>query len=129
MSSPFSLRSAAICTPLGIRFNGESITLLTADETSIPISAIVEIQDAPEPLDGPVDLTGTFRIPAAAVTRWVTPHGLVKTATIRALEWHVYEHSPDRDGWIWFNIRRQFDQSNHTNIYDMNDQQAEWHEA
>lgn len=126
MSSPFANRSAAVCTPLGIRFNGESVLLLAEDAETIPIKAIVDIQDSPEPFDGPVDLVGTFRIPTAAVTRWITPHGFIKTATIRTLEWHVYEKSPDREGWTWFSIRRQLNQSDHTNMFDMNDQQATW---
>lgn len=126
MSNPFSLRSAAIGAPLGIRHNGETITLTFADATTKRVVAIVDISDPEQVLDGPVEVNGKISIKTADVARFVTPNGVAMSATIRDQEWHLYGQAPDQFGMTTINIRRKFDESIHSNIYDISDRQATW---
>lgn len=128
MSSPFTQRAAQIGAPLGIRFNGESITVTFDDASTLPIKAIVEIDEAPAPMDGPVDVTGMIRVLTTVVTKKLAPRGTVMSAAIRGFDWHVFHTGEDQGGLTPFQIRRKFNEADRPNMYDMNDQQAVWHE-
>lgn len=129
MSNPFALRSAAVGTPLGMRLNGETITLKFDDDSTKRITAIVDISESQQVLDGLIEVNGRISLKTTDVTKHVTPNGVAVSATIRGQEWHLYGQAPDQFGLTMINIRRKFDESVHSNIYDMNDQQAVWHEA
>jgi hypothetical protein len=129
MTSPFATRLAAIGAPLGIRHNGESITLSNADDQTAIVKAIAEIDDVTDSSEGFIVVTGRLLIETAVVSRKLTPLGTILKAVVRGEEWHVYEQSGDREGFVRINIRRKIDEAQHTNIYDINGEQAVWHEV
>ena len=127
MSSPFATRMAAIGAPLGIRHNSEPVTIRSVNDVELTLKAIVELDDMNSAAEGFIVVTGRLLIETAIVLRKVIAIGTVIHAVARGEQWHVYDQSGDRDGWTHFNLRRKVSQSSHTNIYDLDDNQAVWH--
>jgi len=125
MTSQFTKRAGKTGAPLGIRFNGESITLRTASD-SVSVKAIVDIPETTSQQEGPVEVFGRFSVLTTIYASKVAPLGLIATATIKGLSWHVYERGSDEAGLTTFQIRRTFTEAEYSNTFDINDQQATW---
>lgn len=127
MTNPFASRLAAIGAPLGTRFNGEPVTVKTDTGTAIRnVKFIVDIDETTSVSEGFVIVTGRITCETKDVARFITPRGTVKTATTRGFDWHIYEQGSDEFGLTAFNIRRKMGESEYSNLYDINDQQAVW---
>ena len=127
MTNPFTSRLSAIGAPLGVRLNGELVTVTTDTGTSIRnVKFIVDIDETTSVAEGFVTVTGRITCETKDVTRFMTPRGTVKTATARGYEWHIYEQGSDEFGMTTFNVRRKMSESEYSNLYDINDQQAKW---
>jgi hypothetical protein len=127
MTNPFASRLAAIGAPLGTRFNGEPVTVTTDTGTAIRnVKFIVDIDETTSVSEGFVIVTGRITCETKNVARFITPRGTVKTATTRGFDWHIYEQGSDEFGLTTFNIRRKMGESEYSNLYDINDQQAVW---
>jgi len=129
MSNPFASRLASIGAPLGIRHNGESITLTFDDDSTAVVTAIVDIKEQQQVNDGESQVEGNISIRTADVADIITPQGVPLRATVREQIWHVYGRGPDQFGMTTFLIRRVFAEADHTNMYDISDTQAVWHQA
>lgn len=125
MPSPFATRAGKTGATLGIRLNGEPVTLSTETD-SVALQAIVDIPETTSQANGPVEIFGRLSILTTQYTRKVAPLGLITSATIRGQDWHVYERGPEEAGLTTFQIRRTFEETEYTNEFDINDQQARW---
>lgn len=129
MSSAFSRRAAAIGTPLGIRHNGESVVLYGDDGLTVTMLAIVDLDQATATASGLVDVDGRISLKTSELSKKFDPVGLVRLAVIRGQEFDLYVANPDAFGLTVFNVRRKQDEEDRTNIYDIDGEQATWHEA
>jgi len=129
VDNPFALRSAAVGAPLGKRHNSEPITVTFDDDSTLRGRAVVDIDDPQPSLDGVVVVEGRMSVLVSDVARYFTPRGIVQKVLAREENWHVYGRGPNQFGMQVFLIRRTFREADHTNIYDINDNQAVWHQA
>jgi hypothetical protein len=125
MSSSFSTRAKQVGSRLSLRHNGESITLRSESGTA-PVKAVVEIDPAGNRESGSVLVYGQFRILEAVYIKKAVPLGLITTVTINGQDWDVFERLDAQEGLIPFNIRRRFEESEYTNLYDLSGNQAKW---
>ena len=76
--------------------------------------------------DEPAEYTGQIRYPAAEKAKLGLEETPVLTATIRDETWHIVDVGTDSYGYLPIGIRRDSAQNKHTNMHDLNDQQAQW---
>lgn len=125
MTSSFSTRAKKVGAQLSMRHNGQKITLRTSSG-SVVIRAVVEIPEAGTRESGSIIVSGSFRILTTDYVRKVEPLGLVIKATINNQDWDIYERLDAEQGLTPFNIRRRFEESDYTNLYDISGNQAQW---
>jgi hypothetical protein len=105
---------------------GEQITLHgESDET---VNVMVRLDDAVRDNDGdePAVYTGQLRFPVSETAKLQLDSNPVLTATIRGETWHIVDVGPESYGFIPIGIRRDAQANKHTNIFDLNEQQATW---
>lgn len=97
-----------------------AITLLNAEPTTVNALIRLDPIDVDPNGDEPAEITGTIWVSAAdAVTVRTTPK-----ATIEDHTFHVNGDGTAVDGLVPFTIVRDTDAGSHTNMFDLNEDQA-----
>ena len=106
---------------------GEEITLHTAGGDEV-VTVLVSLEDTIRDNHGdePAEFTGQLRYPAAEKSKLGLEDVRVTTATIRGETWHIVDVGPENYGYMRVGIRRQAAENVHTNMHDLDDEQARW---
>jgi hypothetical protein len=107
---------------------GEDVVLHVIGGDDETVKALVTLN---EPIrdhagDEPAEYTGHMRYPAAEKSKLGLEDTPVLTATIRGETWHIVDVGTDSYGYLPIGIRRRAAQNKHTNMHDLDDEQAQW---
>lgn len=105
------------------QFGAAEDVVLQADSGNIAAIGLVAAIDRIEVDDQPADLETTIRVPQSQVAVDVST---IQSATLRGNEWHVVAAEPTEQGLVLFSLRRKHIEAGHSNIFDLNDEQAGW---
>jgi hypothetical protein len=89
----------------------------------------VDIEQIPSGGEAFTDVDGRLTLKTADLVSRAGEFTVLTKVRIREQVYDVYAQAPDHAGLTVFNIRRKFEEQEHTNIYDINGEQAVWHEA
>ena len=89
---------------------------------------MVRLDDSVRDNDGdePAVYTGQLRFPVSETAKLQLDSYPVLTATIRGETWHIVDVGTESYGFLPIGIRRDPKANKHTNIFDLNDEQATW---
>ena len=126
MVSRFETRFVSQGLPLLERQFSQSADFFQTDDTDeITIACFIDLGDVSQGT-GFSDLEGRVTVRTADMLARVSSFGSLSGVRIGEEEFHVYAHSTSEFGVTVFNIRRKASEQDHTNMFDMNDQQAVW---
>ena len=105
---------------------GEQITLHGDEDQTVNV--MVRLDEAVRDSEGdePAVCTGQLRFPVSEKTKLQLDSNPVLTATIRGETWHIVDVGTESYGFMPIGIRRDAQANKHTNIFDLNDEQATW---
>jgi hypothetical protein len=115
--------------PAAERAFGVAVDFIFADDSELRLTAMVSIDDIPSGDENYVSVEGTITIRTELLTANLGEADVLTKARVRDEIYHVYAQSPSHAGLTVLNIRRKASEQKQTNMYDINDQQAVWHQA
>jgi len=106
---------------------GENITLHASGGDQV-VSAMFSIDPFSIGIEdsGPVGQTATLKISTADVEHLDLYGTPTLTVTARGKVWHIVTAETDRIAYVQCGLRMKQDELTHTNIMDLNDEQAQW---
>ena len=127
MTSRFERRFKAQALPLLEREFNQPIKLIDTGDSEVSFQCFLDLDDATTE-EGFSDIQGTLSIRTSAVLAKIDAADLGKwnRARIRGQIFDVYAVLPDQFGSTVFSVRRKHDEQKHTNIFDINGEQAVW---
>lgn len=129
MASRFESTYQARVLPAAFRAFGHDIDLISADDsTEYRLTAMVDMDEIPSG-EGFSDVQGRITVKTADLFRYVETVGPVTKARVKGKIFDVYGEALEHCGLTKLNVRRKYEEQQHTNIYDIDGEQAVWHEA
>ena len=101
---------------------GEEITLHGATDEVIAAAVKLDSLDVDSDGDEQPEQTGVFRVIPEDVPKVL----IAKKATIRGHLFHINGTGTKRKGLVPFSVIRNTDENTHTNLFDLNEEQADW---
>jgi len=115
--------------PAAERAFGIPVVFILEDDSELELTAMVDITEIPATDQGSTPVEGTLTIRTSLLTANLAETDVLTSVRVRDELYHVYSKSPPHAGLTVMNIRRKVSEQDHTNMYDLNDTQAVWHEA
>lgn len=128
MFSLFEQRFNARAVPQLEREFGAAAVFIFEDCSELPLTgAMVDVEQMPADDSGHVAIEGRLTIATTTLTSNLVDTEILTSVRVREQLFHIYGKSPPYCGLTVFNIRRKVIEQDHTNMYDINDNQAVWH--
>lgn len=128
MVSRFESSFQTRVVPVALRAFGLNVDLITADGSKeYRFTGMLNLEDLQEG-EGFSDLRGRLTIRTSDLLAKVESFAELQRVRINDEIFHVYGHKIAGAGLTVFNIRRKASEQQHSNIFDINDQQATWYE-
>jgi hypothetical protein len=104
---------------------GEQITL--GGTSFVTVTALIDIGSvvADSLSDEVPELTGFIRVKTEDAQKVID----AGTVIIRSQEFHINGNGTDEHGIVTFNVLRREHENQRTNLFDLNDEQAVWHDT
>lgn len=114
--------------PAAERAFGVTVYFIFEDGSEFQFTGLVDLNGVSGGDEVFTRVDGTLTIKTSALVAKVEDTDVLTSVRIREEVFHVFAKSPSICGFTVFNIRRKASEQDHTNMYDMNDQQAVWHD-
>ena len=126
MGSRFESRFQDIAVPKLFDQFGHSIDLISADDASeYKITAMVDLDEVPQG-EGFQQITGRLSAKTSDLARISDTFGSITKVRYKEQIFDVHGKATDHAGVTVLNIRRKSSEQGHTNIFDINGEQAVW---
>jgi hypothetical protein len=126
MASRFESTYQERVLPAAFRAFGQSVDLISADDASeYRITAMVELDEVPQG-DGFQQITGRLSAKTSDLARISDTFGSITKVRFKEQIFDVYGKATDHAGITVLNISRKSSEQGHTNIFDINGEQAVW---
>jgi len=89
----------------------------------------VDIDQIPSGGEAFTDVDGRLTVKTADLASRSAEFTVLTKVRIRDQIYDVYAQAPDHAGLTVFNIRRKFEEQGQSNVYDIDGEQAVWHEV
>ncbi len=123
MVSRFESRFKKFAVPKLAREFDTEIVFVRDSGDELQFLGWVDIEELPSGGEGFVDVNGKVIVQTSKLIAEVEELGSLKQCRFRDELFDVYSHSPDQYGTTAFNIRRKFDEQQHSNLYDLHGKQ------
>ena len=114
--------------PAAERAFGVAVDFILADDSELRLDAMPEIDEIPPGDEKYTKVEGTVTIRTALLIANLAETDVLTRVRVRDQVYHVYAQSSSHAGLTVLNVRRKASEQKHTNMYDLNDQQATWYE-
>jgi len=101
-------------------------TIVLQLDGDIRLTAIVDVPPITDAAFGSTDVTGLLSLKTADLAAYSLVSYPVLTAIIRGQNWHLHSQVNDGFGVTTFALRSKFEGVKHSNIYDLDGNQASW---
>ena len=108
---------------------GVAVDFILSDDSELRLTATVDIEDVPLGDDRYQRMEGKITIRTSLLAENLGEGDVLTAVRVRDEVYHVYGKSSSHCGLTVLNIRRMASEQDHTNMYDLNDQQAVWHQG
>lgn len=126
MASRFESRFQDIAVPKLFDQFGQSVDLISADDASeYKITAMVDLDEVPQG-EGFQQITGKLSAKTSDLVRISDTFGSITKVRYKEQIFDVHGKATDHAGITILNIRRKSSEQGHTNIFDINGEQAVW---
>ncbi len=123
MVSRFEARFKQFAMPMLAReFNTEIVFVLDSG-SELQFLGYVDIEEIPSGGEGFVDVNGKVIVQTSKLVAELPDFSGLKQCRFRNELYDVYSHAPDQYGTTVFNIRRKFEEQQHSNLYDLHGNQ------
>lgn len=123
MVSRFEARFKQFAVPMLAREFDTEIVFILDDASELLFYGWVDIDEIPSGGEGFVDVNGKVIVQTSKLTAEVSAFGDLKKCRFRDEVYDVYSHTPDQYGTTVFNVRRKFEEQQHSNLYDLHGKQ------
>jgi len=115
--------------PAAERAFGRDIDFILDDDHELRFKAFVDIDQIPSGGEAFTDVDGRVTVKTADLVSRSAEFTVLTKVRIRDQIYDVYAQAPDHAGLTVFNIRRKFEEQGQSNVYDIDGEQAVWHEV
>jgi hypothetical protein len=102
----------------------ERITVVSDSDNQMTVTAVIDIPDT-----NGGDVEGRMQVSAAEATRFTFRAGIPYQFTRKGIVFDIYDEMPEEMGLVTLLVRKKKETNRHTDIYDIDGEQAVWHEV